>query len=1174
MLGPDKLQIPPPDEWTDFQNLTRDLTAARLKGAMVQNLGRSGQEQYGVDHFSVMPGGGILGVQCKKKDVLVGHKLTVRELLAEVGKAKSFTPKLTRYVVTTTSMDDAKLQMEAAKLTLQHTSEGLFEVWVEGWNTIRDLLGTHTTVSQKYYGYPPAQAPMTFALEGKPPVTKQESQVNPAGKASPSSKPPPVLAPRVHHALGLLTAIGVPLTKAILVRLVPKVDWASALRELNQAGLIVSGPEGYEVPQQTRRSFFRTAGDRRLYDEEWAVILAPLAGHVDTGILLAGVLMRLGQTSRSIAVLTALAEAVEPGPWTTAVLRILLVFDKKEVLKRLPPDDRLSLLCAVAMCLSRTNRFEEARNWAARLRKEAVAEGKSWYQAEADLLTGIVFDREGDTTQAVECFRKVADFAKRHRHHLLQGHALNNLAMMLTRSDPTAAERALEDSLKAKRRAGETRTGVSTLIGFGLVAANAGRHLEARRLFLKAVKLAERTDDRYGRAMAECNVGAASLDLGEAAEALLHYRAAKRIAEAERFPDPLPLAARGIALALSQLARHKQAEKAFRECYDIESSAGNTLGAAISMHDLAASQLYQGRYADARRTMRQAGRLARTAGDADWLLRCLVDEALCHRDEGNFSAAATLLERRIAETKAGKDYPIAAALAESLAALWTDVPPRGTSVEAALLEALRCWRRAAEIPDGLWRCLGRLFDWRWKTGRFEAALEVLRDMVAAAEKHGLREELVRSLDQLGSCLQQLNRHAEAELLHRRALKLARKLSHEELVEHTLNNLGELYRHQDRGPRAEGLYKECEAFARDRGDSEAAIATAHNRALLLLDTGRRAAGRKLLGRCLEEARSGNYWAEYVRAIRGIADIAQEDGNTPDAIRGYRRAIAEAEKHGLEEHVWPARANLAGLLHTAGKVTEAIRELEACEPSFAAEPDGFRFTAFLARCYRDAGRYDEADAAWERAASQATAAGDEETVLVATAEAAKSVARRNGFQSGNDALRAAVRSKAPATRVVLARAGIELAVEYREFDTAGRWFKILVGAVDGTVPREDVVDAHMLFGDGLWSAEEHRGLAVQAFIAGQAEAAALSPQAFTDAGLHLLWKLLGLKHAEREELERETEAWLRGPRPDAELTDSARFVMWPFRVARQAGETEGVPRTTVERRVLRAISKEFR
>jgi tetratricopeptide (TPR) repeat protein len=1173
MLGPHKLQIPPPDEWTDFQNLTRDLTAARLKGAMVQNLGRSGQAQYGVDHFSVMPGGGVLGVQCKKKDVLVGHKLTVLELLAEVGKAKSFTPKLTRYVVTTTSMDDAKLQMEAAKLTQQHARKGLFEVWVEGWNTIRDLLGTHTQVSQKYYGYPPALSPMTFALEGKPPMSKQASQVKPAGQASPSSKPPPVLSPRVHHALGLLVAIGVPLTKAHLARLVPAVDWAPALRELSQAGLVSSRSEGYEVPQPTRRSFFRTADDRRPFDEEWATILAPLAVHVDTGILLAGVLMRLGQTSQSIAVLAALAEVVEPGPWTTAVLRILLVFDKKEFLRSLPPDDRLSLLCAGAMCLSHTNRFEEARTWAARLRKEAVAAGKSWYQAEADLLTGIVFDREGDTTRAVDCFRKAADFAKNHRHHLLQGHALNNLAMMLTRSDPTAAELVLEDSLKAKRRAGESRTGVSTLIGFGLAAANAGRHLEARRSFLKAVKLAGRTDDRYGRAMAECNVGAASLDLGEAAEALLHYRAAKRIAEKEQFPDPLPLAARGIALALSQLRRHKQAEKAFRECYDIESSAGNTLGAAISLHDLGASQLYQGRHAEARKTMRQASRLARTEGDADWLLRCLADEALCHRDEGNLGAAATLLERRFADAKAGKDFPVAAALAETVAALWADVPGRGTSVEAAFLEALRCWRRAAEIPDGLWRCLGRVFDWRWKTGRFEPALEVLREMVAAAEKHGLREELVRSLDQLGSCLQQLNRHAEAESLHRRALKLARKLGHEELVQHTLNNLGELYRHLDRGPKAEGLYKECEAFARNRGDPEAAIATAHNRALLLCDTGRRAAGRKLLRRCLEEARSGKFWAEYVRAIRGVADIAQEDGNTTDAIRGYRRAIAEAEKHGLEEHLWPARSNLAGLLLTAGKMTEAIGELEACEPSFAAEPDGFRFTAFLARCYRDARRHDEADAAWERAASQAAAAGDEETVLAATAELAKSLARRNGFRSGNDALRAAVRSKTPATRVVLARAGIELSVEYREFDTAGRWFKILVGAVDGTVHREDVVDAHMLFGDGLWSAEEHRGLAVQAFVAGQSEAASLSQQAFSDAGLHLLWKLLGLQKAEREELERETEAWLRGPGPDAKLTDGARFVLWPFRVARQVGETEGVPRATVERRVLRAISREF-
>src|SRR4051812_43971854 len=102
MFGPSDLQLPSPKEWSGFESLIRDLTAARLGDPNVQKHGRPGQAQHGVDLFGKLPGGGLHGVQCKKKDVLAGHTVTVQELRTEVLKAKRFNPRLAEFVLATT----------------------------------------------------------------------------------------------------------------------------------------------------------------------------------------------------------------------------------------------------------------------------------------------------------------------------------------------------------------------------------------------------------------------------------------------------------------------------------------------------------------------------------------------------------------------------------------------------------------------------------------------------------------------------------------------------------------------------------------------------------------------------------------------------------------------------------------------------------------------------------------------------------------------------------------------------------------------------------------------------------------------------------------------------------------------------------------------------------------
>ena len=59
----------------------------------------------------------LAGIQSKGKDNYSDKSLTKDEVRHEVEKAKSFTPKLSQFIIATTSLKDGKLQELARSIT-------------------------------------------------------------------------------------------------------------------------------------------------------------------------------------------------------------------------------------------------------------------------------------------------------------------------------------------------------------------------------------------------------------------------------------------------------------------------------------------------------------------------------------------------------------------------------------------------------------------------------------------------------------------------------------------------------------------------------------------------------------------------------------------------------------------------------------------------------------------------------------------------------------------------------------------------------------------------------------------------------------------------------------------------------------------------------------------------
>ncbi|HSK74736.1 MAG TPA: tetratricopeptide repeat protein, partial [Pyrinomonadaceae bacterium] len=144
--------IPSPANWQDFESLCRDLWSHIWNDPYAKKNGRSGQKQNGVDIWGrPHQGASWVGIQCKGKDKNFGKKVSVKELIEEANKAKTFEPKLSHWILVTTGEKDVAVEQKARELTVEHLKQDLFAVDVLGWNDIVDLLGDYEEVIKKHY---------------------------------------------------------------------------------------------------------------------------------------------------------------------------------------------------------------------------------------------------------------------------------------------------------------------------------------------------------------------------------------------------------------------------------------------------------------------------------------------------------------------------------------------------------------------------------------------------------------------------------------------------------------------------------------------------------------------------------------------------------------------------------------------------------------------------------------------------------------------------------------------------------------------------------------------------------------------------------------------------------------------------------------------------------------
>ena len=146
-----EVELSPPALWQDFERLTLDYARKTWMDPGAARNGRQGQQQAGVDVYGTNDvTKEFTGIQCKKKvnAEIPSKRLTAGEIDDEIKNARSFAPKLDRFIIATTGPRHGALQEHVREVN----ASGLpFRVDLLFWEDYQEFLNNHVDMLDRYY---------------------------------------------------------------------------------------------------------------------------------------------------------------------------------------------------------------------------------------------------------------------------------------------------------------------------------------------------------------------------------------------------------------------------------------------------------------------------------------------------------------------------------------------------------------------------------------------------------------------------------------------------------------------------------------------------------------------------------------------------------------------------------------------------------------------------------------------------------------------------------------------------------------------------------------------------------------------------------------------------------------------------------------------------------------
>ena len=1152
----------------------------------------------------------LCGIQCKGKDRLTLKKVTRIELKREVDKAKRFKPKLTSFTLATTSPRDAAIQRYARELTQLHKAHGLFSVHVCSWEDICDLLSQYDDlIAELYHGaaFSKDTKPIYEGFERIHRTLTRTSQRNDSlanlavklilhshsqgvdlstleltgmsstqvkdiirvlnGKRPRASKRAsqpshPLLSLDAGNALGLLSVSPLPFSIKSLSQIFPTIAWRSHFKYFREHKLITEAfSDFYHAAPHVKKALV-TKTSRHLLLEQWIEALRPFSEHPDTAILLAGHLIASDKLAEGVVVLLDASERVVSG-WLETYVSVLLKLDTTKTLGRIPRAQRARYLNAVASCLTRASRYDEARRWFNRLHEYSKRQRDKWGIRQYYHNCGIMLLQTGDVEQAESFFRQAIKRSKAARDYSLLGKSLYELALSTLHRSADESLAYLEQSARVKNRRKDKAGLYSIHHGRGVICVQRGQFRDACNWFSKAAKLAQDVGDFHGRALAEYNTGRSYLDLGESQKALEQFTKAKCLATDDDLSDVLALACGGEAMLHVGHEDYVLAEASFRQLYKLQINGTEAVSASITLHDIGACLVMRQKFSDARKTLRQAADLARRAGDVQWTYQSQADLAGSYDREGNGAKAVQSLRRSAAAERRRNNFDVEARLLADLVERFAACNSSVKVVEPAVAKCVDAANQSTDPSRVKGRAFAALHLWHWKNRRYDESIKSLHQLVDCAISDGNRLLESQARDQIGVCLQELGRFKEATAAHRKALRIARRIKDVESIEASLNNLAEALRHSHRPEAAITCLGEALEIAQDRRDTESVISLTHNLGLAYEFKEEFDKAEKTFQWCRTASRTTKrkrgFDYEYVRAIHALANLAWHRSRPKTALRRYKEALEAADQLASDTRNQIC-LNYANALAWSGNPHAAAEVLQSAEQQFSTLPDAHLYYSQLARHYDETGSKRQARKAWQSAGASAKEANNMDAIATASGALAEASEISGNLAKADVHYQNALANESvPELRAALLVQWLGVLLQLKNETAATKAFNELTSISENCNCRDEYVDALVMFGHYYWTDGNSPEKAVQCQVAAMGACEKKDLSQYMEICTMVVWGFWScrsqLTSRKIMNMRRRTLDWIK-KQGKFLSTRNELIMMWPFdaaaRVARELEE----------------------
>jgi tetratricopeptide (TPR) repeat protein len=134
----------------DFELLCLKLLRRRWDCPQLEQYGRRGEKQDGIDLLDLSGAEPLRAAQCRRYDE--NKSLPPAEIQEVVHQAKQFTPKLGFLAILTTAKVSTQADRKIVEINREHSAKGLFTIELLNWERIQQLLDEFPDVRDEFYG--------------------------------------------------------------------------------------------------------------------------------------------------------------------------------------------------------------------------------------------------------------------------------------------------------------------------------------------------------------------------------------------------------------------------------------------------------------------------------------------------------------------------------------------------------------------------------------------------------------------------------------------------------------------------------------------------------------------------------------------------------------------------------------------------------------------------------------------------------------------------------------------------------------------------------------------------------------------------------------------------------------------------------------------------------------